>query len=382
MPFTLEQLRALDGAKWNRYGPDVLSAWVADMDFRQPQVALDAVVSVAERADLGYNRSALYTIPEAFSRWQVTSHGWQPDEGSVKVFNDVLHAISIALYLHTDPGDGVVLFTPIYPPFIDSLSSSSRRRVDVPLEPGSWRLNPEWLADAIDPGTKAILLCNPHNPTGRVFDQAELRAIASVAEAHDLLIISDEVWADLLHPGSTHRPIALLDDDTAARTITITSASKSFNLAGLRTAVAHVGHQPLLNAINDAGTHFLGEVSTPGAEATIAAWTHGRPWLDQMKAHLDVQRRHLNARLSAEAPAVGYSLPEATYLAWLDFTRTGLGHEPSRVLLKQYGLALSSGLGFGPLGVGFARMNFATSAEILDLLIDRIVAAVTGAHPD
>ena len=225
-------------------------------------------------------------------------------------------------------------------------------------------------------GPRAILTCNPHNPTGRVFDAEELAAIAEVAERHDLLIVSDEIWCDLVHPGHTHMPIAALSEAAAARTVTICAASKAFNVAGLHCAVAHIAHAGVARELAALPRHVLGAVGSPGAEATLAAWTAGEAWLDEVRAHLTRQRDHLAERLSAELPQVGFESPEATYLAWLDLRGTDLGEDPAKALQESARVALSHGHEFGESGKGFARLNFATSREILDEILDRIVEAL------
>lgn len=381
-PFSEDELRCLSGIKWQRDGAEALPAWVADMDIRSPACIRDAVTELVAAADLGYNRAVTEAVPPAFVGWQERHHGWTPDEERVRLFCDVLHAIDTALWLHTEPGDGIVLLTPVYPPFLKAVAEGGRRLVDVPLDPDGWRLDAERLAAAVDASTKAILLCNPHNPTGRVFDADELGAIAAVAERHDLLIISDEVWADLLHPGARHIPLATLGPEVEARTLTIGSASKAFNTAGLRCAVAHLGHAGLRRAFEGLPKHYLGAVSSPGAVAAVAAWERGEPWLELLRAHLGDRRRQLADRLAAEAPEIGWRQPEATYLAWLDLRATPVGRrgdiEPADAIRAETGLVLSPGPDFGVHGHGFARLNFATSAEILDRIIDRLVVAVTG----
>lgn len=369
----LDRLRTLTGVKWTRDEPDVLPAWVADMDIRPPDGVLSALESLVASHDFGYNRRATALIPETFVAWQTEHHGWSPHPDEVRTFCDVLHAIDVTLWLHTEPGDGVVLLTPIYPPFLKALDGAGRRLVDVPLDPEGWRLDADRLRAAIDDRTRAILICNPHNPTGRVFDETELQALAEVAVENDLLVISDEVWADLLHPGPAHRPLASIGPEIAARTVTVSSASKAFNLAGLRCAVAHVGHRGVAEALEALPGHLLGAVSTPGAEATMAAWTTGDPWLASLREHLTARRDQLARRLTADLPQVDFQIPEATYLAWLDFRALGLGENPMEPLLDRGRVALSPGPDFGPKGNGFARLNFATSEVILDEIVDRIV---------
>jgi len=369
----------LDGVKWSWHEEPTLPAWVADMDLAPPDFVVDGLHEFAESMDFGYNFAASDKLIPAFCKWQVDYHGWGPESDQIRQFCDVLHAIDVAIWLNTDPGDGVVLLTPVYHPFITSIISAERRIVDVPLDQNAgWRLDHERLRAAVDAGTKVLLLCHPHNPTGRVFDDEERAVIAEVVVENDLLLISDEVWADLTHPGVTHRPM-ILEDGLANYTMTVSSASKAFNLAGLRCALAHIGHTGLAKQFDALPPHFLGAVSIPGAVASLASWTKGHQWLAATRRFLTERRDQLTARLAADLPAVGYDPPEATYLAWLDLNSFNLGAEPSKWLLDQAKVALNAGIEFGPNGSGFVRLNFATSADILDEICDRLASALTEA---
>lgn len=373
----IERLRSLTCAKWTWFDPDVIPAWVADMDLAPAPVAVDAVRALLDRGDLGYNFAAAYKVPEVFAERQQRRFGWRPDVERVRLFCDVMQAVETVLWLHTSPGDGVVLFTPVYHPFFHAIEGCGCRLVDVPLEPGSWRLDPERLEAAIDTGTRVILTCDPHNPSGRCFTRDELAAVAAVAERHDLLVISDEIWSDLVFTGAQHIPFASLSEDVATRTVTVTAASKAFNLAGLRCAVAHVGHIQTAEKLAELPGHVLGAVSSPGAEATLAAWTLGDEWLGQTLSLLEGNRDRLAERLAAQLPGVGFALPESTYLAWLDFSEYGLGDDPAGALLERARVALSKGLDFGAEGAGYARLNFATHPSVLDEIVDRIARALT-----
>ena len=373
----LHRLRSLTSIKWTMHEPDVLPAWVADMDLPPAPVVVEAVRALADRGDFGYNFCAAARLPEVFAERQARRYGWRPDVERLRLFCDVMQAVQTALWLATGPGDGVVIFTPVYPPFLTSVANTGRRIIDCPLDPAAgWRLDVDRLAAAIDDRTRAVLLCHPHNPTGRCFDDAELAAVAEVAARHDLTVISDEIWADLTYPGATFRPFATIGPDAAARTVTISAASKAFNVAGLRCAVAHIGAARVAEGLGALPDHLLGAVGSPGAEATLAAWTAGDGWLAATCDHLVAQRDHLAGRLAAELPETGFSLPEATYLAWLDLRELGLGDDPAAWLLAHARVALSPGPDFGVHGRGFARLNFATSREILDEIVDRLVTAV------
>ncbi len=367
--------RSRVGIKWDKYGPDVVPAWVADMDFDPPAPVLDALRGHLDRGDLGYGPFA-GELAEHYANWQERHHGWRPDVERIRPFTSALHALETALWNTTEPGDGVVVFTPIYYPFLDAIADSGRRRVEVSLDPDGWRIDPDRLAAAIDGTTRMILFCNPHNPTGRVFDDAEVAAVAAVAERNDLLVITDEIWGELVHPGSVHRPLAIADERFRGRLVTLGSASKTFNLAGLRTAVAHIDHAPLLDALATMPGHLQGSPSSLGVVGTITAWTECDDWLAAARRTISARLDQLARRLVADVPSVRLDPPQATYLAWLDFTGTALGDDPADVLLDRFGVALSSGPKFGTNGAGFARINVATSEEILDQVIDRIASAV------
>lgn len=373
-----DRLRTLEGIKWSRDGDDVLPAWVADMDFAPAPPVLDAIASVAEKGDFGYTRAAGEQAITAFRSWTKAKHGIDYPVEETYSFCEVLQGIEVMLWLHLNEGDGVVLFTPIYPPFITAATGLNRRMVSCPLVGEGWRVDRSMLESVIDPTTKAILLCNPHNPTGRMFDADELAIILDVAEQHDLLILSDEIWADLTHPGTTHIPFLSLGERAARRTVTLSAASKSFSLAGFRYSVAHVGPPELRAKLDSLPPHLLGGVNTIGAKVAARCWTDGDDWLDEIKEHLTSQRDHVAARLSAELPLVDFRLPEATYLAWLGFEAYNLGDDPAGVFLEQEKLAVSPGPAFGELGHGWARINLATSREILDDVLNRIVRVCAG----
>jgi len=377
---TVSEARARSrvGVKWTKYGPDVIPSFVADMDFDPPPPVVEALCGHLDRGDLGYGPFSSELAP-VYADWQERQHGWRPDEELIRPFTSALHALEIALWNTTDRNDGVVVFSPIYYPFLDAIADSGRRRVDCPLDRKGWRIDPERLDAVIDESTRVILFCNPHNPTGRVFDADEVAAVAAVAERHDLLVIADEIWGELLHPGATHRPLAISDDRFAGRLVTLGSASKTFNLAGLRTAVAHIDHPPLLAALDSMASHQQGSPSTLGIAGTIAAWTQCDDWMATMQRTITARRDQLTRRLAADLPAIGFDPPDATYLAWLDFGDVDGGavrHDPADWLLEHAGVSLSNGPKFGPGGAGFARLNVATSAQILDQIIDRIATAI------
>ena len=374
---SLQWLRAKQGQKWARY-PGDLAAWVADMDFPPPPVVLTALRNTTGSGDFGYPdwRSATGGSPaeQAFIARCARRYGWQVGLGELMELNDVVQGIQIVLHTSTAPGDRIVVHTPIYPPFLSSVEDSGREVVRVPAHtsstsPSGWTFDHSALdAELTARPATALLLCHPHNPTGHVFSEVELSELAALAERHDLLIISDEIHADLTYAPLQHQPMALFAPD---RTVSIHAASKAFNLAGLRYAVAHFGSVAAQRRVKALPGHLWGAPNLHGVAATTAAWNDGDEWLAAVLVHLDRQR-HLLADLLREAlPTVGYHVPAATYLAWLDCRALGWGDDPSRVFAER-GVRLSEGPNFGVEGRGFTRLNFATSSTILRDIVTRM----------
>lgn len=377
-PVVPEELRR--GVKWARHPPDVLPLWVADMDLGTAPVIVDRLRWLLERVELGYPVEPRPAVADALLAWQSRRHGWTPEPDHVRLFVDVLQGVAAALRWGTEPGCGVGLLTPVYPPFLAAVERAGRRVVDLPLVGEGRRFDPAALGRAADAGMQALLLCNPHNPTGRVLDDDELAALADVVVERDLLLISDEIWADVVHPGARHVPMASRGPEVARRTVTLTSASKAFNLAGLRCAVGVLGPDRLRATIDDLPPHLLGDPNVFGVTALLTAWTQGEGWLEQARATLTARRDQLTDLLAREVPGVGYQPPQATYLAWLDLRAFDLGDDPSERLLRDGRIALSPGPDFGPGGAGHVRLNFATTPEVLADAVGRI-ASVLAARP-
>ena len=377
---SLEWLRRKPGAKWHRT-PDAIAAWVADMDFAAPPVVLDAMREVLDVGDLGYPDWRHITggspATDAFVERCATRYDWHIDEADTRELNDVLQGIHMVLHLCTEPGDGVVLHTPSYPPFLHTLEDNDRRLIPVPGErsatsPTGWVFDHEALdASLVGAGAKVLLLCHPHNPTGHVFSHDELTQLAAIAERHDLLIVSDEIHADLTYAPLAHRPMAMYAPD---RTVTIHAASKAFNLAGLRYAIMHVGPAAVHARLVTAPEHLFGAANLMATVAAEAAWRRGDEWLAAVMAHLDAQRTLLAELLAQHLPEVRYTSPSATYLAWLDCSELGWGDDPAVEFLRR-GVRLSEGPTFGPLGHGCARLNFATSPALLTEMVQRMATA-------
>ncbi|SEG43088.1 cystathione beta-lyase [Nonomuraea solani] len=317
--------------------------------------------------DLGYPAWLLEPnagpLAEAFAERMSGRYDWAPDPGHVRPFNDLNQALQVLLHLWTRPGDGVAVHTPAYHPFLDTLRVMGRPLRPIRFEPDgdSWRYEVPDLT-----GCRVLLLVNPHNPTGRVLTRAELTELAEHAERHDLLVIADEIHADLVYEPHRHIPFATILPE---RTVTITSATKAFNLGGIRCSVAHFGHQGVREALAAQPPFVYGSANVFGVEATVAAWRHGDAWLARTVALLDRHRRTIAERLPA---TVGYRIPEATYLAWLDLGRPG----QAEVLERQAKVRLNDGATFGPGGEHHVRLNFATTEAILDEILTRLAKAL------
>lgn len=374
---TPDELRARKGGKWRMHPPDVLPSFVAEMDFKVAPPIQAAIKEFVDRQDYGYGQwTDAEPLFQAFAAWMSRRHGWQADPATTIATSDVVQGLVAMIEAFSTRGDGVIAQTPVYPPFLMSIKWTGRRLVENALVDDGKRfvLDLDDLARAAQDAS-IIFICNPQNPTGRVFEQAELEAIVRIAERNDLTIVSDEIHSDLVYAGHKHVPMETIAG-AAERTVTLTSATKGFNIPGLRTAIAHFGTAELKSRF-DAGfaEHLLGGPNRIGVAATIAAWREGEAWLETVMAYLEKNRRRVAAW--AAEHGMGHHLPEATYLAWLDCRHLTLPDEmtPHQHFLERAKVALSNGGDFGAPGQGHVRLNFATSAEVLDEILGRLAGA-------
>ena len=365
--------------KWAKHGDGVLPAWVADMDFDVPDAVRDAVIRSAERSAFGYERPEDYAdLYAACSRWMGARHGWAPDLATFGALTDLVQGLLLAVHALSEPGDGVIVQGPVYPAFLNSVRQLGRRLVDNRMldVPGAATLDLAGLrALAAEPRTRLLLLCNPHNPSGRVFRRDELEAIAAIALEHDLTVVADEIWMDVIYLGHRYVPFATLGEAIAARTVTLTGASKSFNLGGLRCAVAIFGSPALRQRFEALPPRLRGVPNVLALRATTAAWRDGGPWFDGVRRQLDANRQALAAFVRERLPRVRHRSPEGTYLAWLDFGDLKLDRPAATFLLEEARVALSDGTEFGG-DPTCARLNFATSPAILDAILERMARAL------
>jgi cystathionine beta-lyase len=376
----LAELQRRRGVKWARATrAGLLPAWVADMDFPVAPPIREALHELVASGDLGYPDWLGGTPLRAeFAARMHDRYGWSVDPGAVREQTDLIQALQLVLRLSTEPGDAVVVQTPNYPPFLATITTMGRRPVPFPFldTQDGWQPDLDGLARTLaTTRAKVLVLVNPHNPTGHVHTRAELLRIAELAQRHDLLVVSDEIHAELVHAPHRHVPFGSVSPSAAARTVTITSAGKAFNLAGLRCAVLHYGSPELL-ALRDAEPPDLyGAVSLPGVVGTLAAWRHGADWQQRLLTVLDRNRRRVREVLARELPRARHHLPEATYLSWVDVSALGAA-DPVERIRRDGQVLVDGGHGFGGPGERFVRINFATSATILERVLDGVVAGL------
>jgi cystathionine beta-lyase len=373
---SLEELRRRRSQKWRAYPDDVLPAWVAEMDFPLAPAVAAVLHEAIELGDTGYAHPG--TLPQAFARFAAARFGWLVEPERVIVAPDVVMGIAEVLKAVTEPGDGVVISPPVYPPFFSTIVRFERRVVEAPLAEGEngWELDLDALEKAFAGGARAYLLCNPHNPIGRVFSRIELEAVAALAERYEVVVISDEIHAPMTMPGATHIPFPSLGEEAAARSVVITSTSKAWNIAGLKCAIIVSGSARMQSELERLPAHLVVESGNLGVLAAIAAFDSGTDWLDELVDYLDGNRRLLAELVDSHLPGVGYVPPQAGFLTWLDCRSLGLGDDPAEVFLERGRVALTSGLGFGAEGRGWARLNIGTSSELLTEAVARMAAAL------
>ncbi|MEA2118504.1 PatB family C-S lyase [Halovibrio sp. HP20-50] len=360
--------------KWHRYDADVLPLWVADMDFRSPPAVIDALQARVAHGIYGYGEVPA-TLTETLCQWSAHHYDWPILPEWQQWLPGVVPALHLAALALTEPGEGVLTVTPIYPPFLAVAERTGRlpqqAMLAEPEAPGEpWQLDIKALEAAITPRTRLLLWCHPHNPTGRVWRHEELAALAELVERHDLWVVSDELHCDLiLDQGVRHRPLAALFPELAKRTITLWAPSKTFNLAGLTSACAVISDPKLRQRFASATKGLLPDGNVLGLVAAEAAYRDGEPWRQALLSVLREHRTMLQARV-ASWPGVYLSAPESTYLAWLDMREAGLGEAPYQTLLNEAGVALSDGAAFG--SPGFVRLNFGTTASQLEAALSRM----------
>jgi cystathionine beta-lyase len=347
---------------------DVLPMWVADMDFRTPDFIIDAIKSRLNHEVLGYALKPS-GLDEAIVNWVQQRHGWNIHKGWIVISPGVVPSMAILVQAFTDPGDEVIVQQPVYFPFFKTIRNNGRKILNNPLvsRNGQYEMDLEDLKTKITARTRMIFLCSPHNPGGRVWKKRELEAIAEICIQNNILIISDEIHADLILFENRHIPTATLGHEIAQNTITCMSSSKTFNTAGLNTSYLIISNHNLRRAYKEKLSDFqldLGNIA--GLTALEASYLKGADWLNQLIKYLEGNILFLETFIQKNMPSIQVMRPEGTYLVWLDFRKTHLDRKKlNQFLIHEAGLGLSDGALFGGEGIGFQRLNAACPRSVL-----------------
>jgi cysteine-S-conjugate beta-lyase len=377
---SLERLRRRLSEKWRTYSADVLPAFVAEMDFELAPPIAAALHEAIDNGDCGY--ASVRELPPVFCEHAVRTLGLQLDPHRVFTVPDVMAGVAQALQVLTPPGSAIVINPPVYPPFFEVIRSNGREIAEVPLlfdDARSWRLDFAGLERAFAAGARGYLLCSPHNPVGRVWSANELRSVADLTKHYRIALVADEIHAPLTMPEARFTPFLACTDASQAF-VALHSASKAWNVPGLKCAVAIAGNDAVRSAmaahVREIPTEIASRVGQLGVVASIAAYRDGNRWLDALRSYLDGNRRMLADLFRERLPATRWSPPEATYLAWIDCEALGIGSDPARYFLDCGRVALEPGHRFGTGGASYVRLNFGTSRSILTEIVDRMATAL------
>lgn len=361
--------------KWRTYPPDVLPAFVAEMDFTQAEPITAAIQAALAIGDTGYPHVG--ELGEAFASFAQGRLGWRPSAEWVFAIPDVMTGVAEVLIATTPHGSGVVISPPVYGPFFFRLGFIGRHVVEAPLrrlDDGSYDLDAQALDEALSrPDVSAYLLCSPHNPLGQVWTREQLTIVADACQRHEVVLLVDEIHAPLVLPGATFVPFGSLDHEMAGRAYIFTSASKGWNIAGLKCGVAVAGSAESATLLTERWEALL--ASHLGVLASVAAFARSLDWLDAVASQIEVNQRLLTRLLPEYLPGVRYVPGPASFLAWLDCRALGLGDDPAAVFLERGRVALSPGTDFGAQGAGFARLNIGTSPELITEAVHRMASA-------
>lgn len=374
----LAELRERSSEKWREYPADVLPLFVAETDFPLAPAVSSALRRAVEIGDTGYVASRT-PLAESFAAFARRRYGWDPDPTQMRSTADVSMGIVEILRRVTQPGERVVVTPPVYPPFYDLVAEAGAELERVPLrDTGTgWELDLDGIRGAFEDGATAILLCNPHNPTGTVHDRDSLAALADLADEFGVAVVSDEIHAPLAQPGTGFTPFLAVSDAAQRVGYAVVSASKAFNLAGLKCALMVTADDETSAVVRGLPVEVEWRTGQFGLLAAVAAFSEeSDAWLDGLLRTLDENRVLLEDLLAANLPGARYRIPDAGYLAWIDLSALEWGENPARRILREAKVALHFGPAFGDEGAGHVRLNFGTSPEILTEAVERMAALV------
>ncbi len=368
---TLPELRARTSFRWRQFAPDVLPAAVAEMDVPLAEPVTRVLLDAVRAGDTGY--AATGDLGRAFAGFALRRWDWTIEPAQCWPMGDVMVGVAQALRVLTAPGDGVVVCPPVYHPFFEVLPDIGRVPAPVPLA-GDGSLDLPGIAAALDAGARAVLLSSPHNPTGRVWTQQELDALDEVVRERDAIVVADEVHAPLTLPGATFTPYLRARERHG---VAVVSASKAFNLAGLKAALVVAGSPRVQQCLGTMPTEAPFRCGNLGVLASVAAFDDGDAWLDALVQHLAGNRALLAELLADRLPQVRWTPPQASYLAWLDCR--AVADDPAGLFLDRGRVGLAPGPDFGEPGRGFARLTYGTTRAVLEESVARMAAAVARA---
>ena len=347
---------------------EALPLWVADTDFRVPEFIMDALRQRMNHEILAYSyRPESYF--EAIINWMDRKHGWKIEKEMITSSPGVVSAVTMLIMALSEPGDKVIVQPPVYFPFFSSIKGSGRKMLENPLmlKDGRYTFDFENLRQIIDPQTKLLILCSPHNPGGMVWKREELEELSRICTENGIVIVSDEIHADLVFSGNKHIPIPMVSEEIAMNSAVLMAASKTFNVAGLSTAFViipnkklRVKYERVLHTVHIEGGNIFGNI------ATEAALKNGYDWVSQLMAYLENNYNFLETFLTTRMPKVKIMKPEATFLVWLDFSAYNLTEIQLGKILIKGGVALNNGTKFGTGGDGYFRLNFGCPRAILE----------------
>ena len=380
--------RGSDSGKWSAYDQDVLPLWVADMDFASPEPVLQALHERIEHGIFGYPTGISGKVSETIEiRLTIVErmqrlYGWNIQPEDIVFVSGVVVAFNLACSAIATPEGAVLVQPPVYYPFLHAPENAGMLRQDAELTlhpSGYYEIDYDAFHATISDQTRLFILCNPHNPVGRVFRPDELSKMAEICLRKELVICSDEIHCDLVYPGYQHVPIASLDPEIAQHTITLMAPSKTFNIPGLQFSYAIIQNQELRKRYQHSGKGLAGWINTLGWVAALAAYQHGQEWLDQLLLYLRSNRDYVYDYVLAELPGIIMSKPEATYLAWLDCRAAEVDSaksDPYQFFLNHARVALNNGATFGIGGEGFLRLNFGCPRSVLAEALQRMRSAL------
>lgn len=374
---SLAEMRTHRSEKWRGFPPDVLPLFVAEMDFPLAKPIQDKLLEMVTHSDLGY----LGSIPElgkAFSSFAKRRWNWDVNSDYVRLCTDVGVGMVEVLRVTTKPGDKVLVNSPIYQNFFNWINETKVELVDVPFlkEGMTYSLDFENIEKQYVAGVKVHALCSPHNPLGRVYSRSELTQIADLAKKYGVIVISDEIHAPLTFPGEEFIPFLAVNQNAAEVGICVTSASKAFNIAGLKSAiiVSQTEKMHELLAKMPMSVHFRSSIL--GAFAAVTAFNEGEEWLDAALSTIESNAHYLKTILNSQIPAAKYEVPKCSYLAWVDVSNLNLGEDPSAVFLEKGRVAFNAGKIYGPNSSKFVRINLATSESVLAEAVNRMAKSL------